>query len=93
MDLRALENYDELSSIRMSLTVCGGKGGFGSLLRSMNPKKNLADNYDSCRDLSGRRLRTVQNEQRMEEWKRRQEEEEKFVKEENKLYEQQKKEL
>ncbi len=54
----------------------------------MNPKKNLADNYDSCRDLSGRRLRTVQNEQRMEEWKARQEEEEKFVSEELKLYEQ-----
>ena len=73
--------------MRVSLSLNGGKGGFGSLLRSMNPKKNLADNYDSCRDLSGRRLRTVQNEQRMEEWKARQEEEEKFVSEELKLYE------
>ena len=73
--------------MRVSLPLFGGKGGFGSLLRSMNPKKNLADNFDSCRDLSGRRLRTVQNEQRMEEWKARQEEEEKFVAEELKLYE------
>ena len=49
------------------------------MLRSMNPKKTLAENFESCRDLSGRRLRTVYNEQRMEEWKQRQEEEEKFV--------------
>ena len=93
-DLRSPHvNLTQLNSIRLSLSLPGGKGGFGSLLRSMNPKKNLADNYDSCRDLSGRRLRTVQNEQRMEEWKKRQEEEEKFVSEEVKLYEQQKKEL
>ena len=49
-------------TLQVSLSMNGGKGGFGSLLRSMNPKKNLADNYESCRDLSGRRLRTVYNE-------------------------------
>ena len=53
----------------------------------MNPKKTLADNYDSCRDLSGRRLRTVQMEQRMDEWQARQQEEEKYVREEVKQYE------
>ena len=80
-------------TLHISLGLPGGKGGFGSLLRSMNPKKTLADNFESCRDLSGRRLRTVYNEQRMEEWKQRQEEEEKFVQRENEDYEKQKKEL
>ena len=75
------------STLTVSLRLPGGKGGFGSLLRSMNPKKTLADNYDSCRDLSGRRLRTVQMEQRMDEWQARQQEEEKYVREEVKQYE------
>ena len=65
--------------MRATLSLPGGKGGFGSLLRSMNPKKTLADNFESCRDLSGRRLRTVYNEQRLDEWRARQAEEEKFV--------------
>ena len=59
----------------------------------MNPKKTLADNYDSCRDLSGRRLRTVQTEQRLAEWRARQEEEEKYVGEELKKYEENKKQI
>ena len=59
----------------------------------MNPKKTLADNYDSCRDLSGRRLRTVQMEQRMDDWQARQQEEEKYVREEVKQYEEQKRGL
>ena len=40
----------------------GGKGGFGSLLRSMKPKTKGDQNFEACRDLSGRRLRTVQQE-------------------------------
>ncbi|KNE63584.1 hypothetical protein AMAG_08690 [Allomyces macrogynus ATCC 38327] len=43
--------------------LCGGKGGFGSMLRAqggrMSSKKTT--NYDSCRDLSGRRLKTVKD--------------------------------
>lgn len=59
----------------------------------MNPKKKQEQNFESCRDLSGRRLRNTLNEQRLEEWKTRQEEEEKFVKEENAEYEKNKKHL
>ena len=59
----------------------------------MNPKKKKVDNFDSCRDLSGRRLRSVYNEQRLEEWSQRQQEEEKYVQEENKEYDKKKKEL
>ncbi|KAJ2908408.1 hypothetical protein GGI21_002916 [Coemansia aciculifera] len=41
--------------------VLGGKGGFGSMLRSQGNKAsaNKPANYDSCRDLYGRRLRTL----------------------------------
>jgi hypothetical protein len=52
--------FSASNTVTLSLRLPAGKGGFGSLLRSMNPKKQLADNYESCRDLSGRRLRTVQ---------------------------------
>mmetsp|Transcript_22291 Transcript_22291/g.21509 ORF Transcript_22291/g.21509 Transcript_22291/m.21509 type:complete len:133 (+) Transcript_22291:71-469(+) len=69
----------------------GGKGGFGSLLRSMNPKKKPTENFDACRDLSGRRVRNVQNEQRLEEWRRKHEEEEKYITEELKQYDKKKK--
>lgn len=59
----------------------------------MNPKKKQVDNFESCRDLSGRRLRNSINEQRLEEWKARQDEEEKYVREENEEYEKNKKNL
>ena len=64
----------------------GGKGGFGSLLRSMKPKSKGDENFDSCRDLSGRRLRHVNNEQRLRDWQAKNEEEEKYVEEELKEY-------
>jgi len=48
----------------------GGKGGFGSLLRTaahrIGHKKTT--NYNACRDLNGRRLRHVDAEQKLAEW-------------------------
>ncbi|KYQ93033.1 hypothetical protein DLAC_05642 [Tieghemostelium lacteum] len=55
--------------------MIGGKGGFGSLLRS-NAKKvgqKETTNFDACRDLDGRRLRHVNNEKRLKEWKENEE--------------------
>ncbi|PVU96740.1 hypothetical protein BB561_001000 [Smittium simulii] len=39
----------------------GGKGGFGSMLRAQGGKMSSKKitNFDSCRDLSGRRLATI----------------------------------
>jgi hypothetical protein len=48
------------------LKVAGGKGGFGSNLRSIQVEKT--SNNDACRDLSGRRLRDIKNEQRLKSW-------------------------
>ncbi|KAL8655196.1 MAG: hypothetical protein Q9210_001025 [Variospora velana] len=51
--------------IRLSLPICGGKGGFGSQLRaaggrmSSKRKRNQGDKDSSNRNLDGRRLRTV----------------------------------
>ena len=51
--------------LRLSVALCGGKGGFGSQLRaaggrmSSKRKKNQGENSSSNRNLDGRRLRTV----------------------------------
>lgn len=62
--LPATEN--DFLSLRLSLPLCGGKGGFGSQLRAaggrMSKKKrggNAADENGSSRNLDGRRIRTV----------------------------------
>lgn len=57
--------------------LLGGKGGFGALLRGLgrDPSK-LVDNYDACRDISGRRLRHVTAETKLKDWKRREAERE-----------------
>ncbi|KAI1381498.1 telomere stability and silencing-domain-containing protein [Hypoxylon crocopeplum] len=56
---------DAFVSLRLSLPLCGGKGGFGSQLRaaggrmSSKKKRNRGDENGSSRNLDGRRLRTV----------------------------------
>ncbi|KAJ5712317.1 hypothetical protein N7493_008785 [Penicillium malachiteum] len=54
-----------LLPIRLSVPLCGGKGGFGSQLRAAGGrmaskrKRNQGENNSSSRNLDGRRLRTV----------------------------------
>lgn len=56
---------DDFLSLRLSVPVCGGKGGFGSQLRaaggrmSSKRKKNQGEDNGSSRNLDGRRIRTV----------------------------------
>lgn len=63
------------SNLFPSLTVLprlrGGKGGFGSLLRGAATKagQKKTNNFDACRDMSGRRLRHVNAEKKLQEWK------------------------
>ncbi|MCJ1230772.1 hypothetical protein MMC12_007446 [Toensbergia leucococca] len=58
-------DYDTFLPLRLSIPLCGGKGGFGSQLRaaggrmSSRRKKNQGENNSSNRNLDGRRLRTV----------------------------------
>ena len=47
----------------------GGKGGFGANLRASGKSATKATlNFGACRDLSGRRLRSVNNELRLKKW-------------------------
>ncbi|KAI9681391.1 MAG: hypothetical protein M1817_002674 [Caeruleum heppii] len=56
---------DAILPLRVSVPLCGGKGGFGSQLRaaggrmSSRKKRNQGENNGSNRNLDGRRLRTV----------------------------------
>jgi len=81
------ENVDFLNLKFLLKGGCtGGKGGFGSLLRSAKSAKKTT-NFGSCRDLNGRKHRDVQYEKKILEWNEKQREEEKkgrtFKNEEN----------
>lgn len=58
-------------SCTLLLRLPGGKGGFGSLLRGAATKagQKKTSNFDACRDMSGRRLRHVNAEKKLKEWK------------------------
>ncbi|THG03476.1 hypothetical protein TEA_018698 [Camellia sinensis var. sinensis] len=57
--------------LHLLLRLRGGKGGFGSLLRGAATKagQKKTNNFDACRDMSGRRLRHVNAEKKLEEWR------------------------
>ncbi|CAI9101132.1 OLC1v1038390C1 [Oldenlandia corymbosa var. corymbosa] len=57
--------------VHLLLRLRGGKGGFGSLLRGSATKagQKKTNNFDACRDMSGRRIRHVNAEKKFEEWK------------------------
>ncbi|CAG2111557.1 unnamed protein product [Medioppia subpectinata] len=46
----------------------GGKGGFGSMLRAIGAQIEKTTNREACRDLTGRRLRDINEEKRIKEW-------------------------
>ncbi|XP_078673877.1 splicing regulator SDE2-like [Branchiostoma floridae x Branchiostoma belcheri] len=71
--------------------LVGGKGGFGSMLRAIGAQIEKTTNHEACRDLSGRRMRDVNDEKRLQEWlgkkaeREREREEEKRRKREERL--------
>uniref|UniRef100_A0AAZ3SPG3 Replication stress response regulator SDE2 n=1 Tax=Oncorhynchus tshawytscha TaxID=74940 RepID=A0AAZ3SPG3_ONCTS len=54
---------------RLEPRLCGGKGGFGSMLRALGAQIEKTTNREACRDLSGRRLRDVNHEKDLHFWK------------------------
>ncbi|KAJ1551046.1 hypothetical protein HK096_003496 [Nowakowskiella sp. JEL0078] len=52
---------DQWAEYSVLLNIVGGKGGFGSMLRAQGGRmaSKKTSNFDSCRDLSGRRLKTI----------------------------------
>lgn len=58
-------DYDRQSNINICPRILGGKGGFGSMLRAIGAQIEKTTNREACRDLSGRRLRDINEEKRM----------------------------
>ncbi len=56
--------------VRVLFRLRGGKGGFGALLRGSTVKigAKRTDNFSAMRDLSGRRMRHVEAEEKLAEW-------------------------
>ncbi|NWI91435.1 SDE2 regulator, partial [Pitta sordida] len=76
---RLANNEDVLQSgvvYSLEPRLCGGKGGFGSMLRALGAQIEKTTNREACRDLSGRRLRDVNHEKAMAEWVKKQAERE-----------------
>ncbi|KAM3956636.1 splicing regulator SDE2 [Aphomia sociella] len=63
VDLRAVDNV-----VRICTKLVGGKGGFGSMLRAIGAQIEKTTNREACRDLSGRRLRDINEEKRLRKW-------------------------
>lgn len=72
--------------IQANFSLLGGKGGFGSLLRGQAATKRKTTNFDSSRDLKGRRIRNVENEKKLKEFLRKKQEEDEKIKKELKEY-------
>ena len=65
--------------IETRVRLKGGKGGFGTSLKIQQAVKKQTKNFDACRDLQGRRLRKVNQERQLNEWRLKKAEEEKLL--------------
>ncbi|XP_014275216.1 splicing regulator SDE2 [Halyomorpha halys] len=82
---RPVYSYENLEGIiHVVPRLCGGKGGFGSMLRAIGAQIEKTTNREACRDLSGRRLRDINEEQRLKKWISQQSEREKEIEERKK---------
>lgn len=66
-----LTQKDDICSNGYAIIVprlLGGKGGFGSMLRAIGAQIEKTTNREACRDLSGRRLRDINEEKRLKAW-------------------------
>mmetsp|Transcript_21695 Transcript_21695/g.88468 ORF Transcript_21695/g.88468 Transcript_21695/m.88468 type:complete len:392 (-) Transcript_21695:1959-3134(-) len=66
------EFFEDGCVLRLCVRARGGKGGFGSMLRGQGAAKKTT-NFTACRDLSGRRLRASENQERLATWREDQE--------------------
>lgn len=76
------ESLRPFSSVLVLPRLRGGKGGFGSLLRNQAATKRKITNWDSSRDLTGRKIRFVNNEQKALDYLRKLKDQEKKIKNE-----------
>ena len=69
------------------VSVLGGKGGYGSLLRVAAAQKKHFNNFDSSRDAMGRRLRDIKNEHRLIQFVKKKQQEDEIMEKEKKALE------
>ncbi|GFH55029.1 hypothetical protein CTEN210_11505 [Chaetoceros tenuissimus] len=64
-------SYPLFLSAYTHLPIRGGKGGFGTLLKGQSKKAGARQTTDfgACRDLNGRRLRHVNDDLKLQQWK------------------------
>jgi len=62
------ENTAHDGIIHIVPRMLGGKGGFGSMLRAIGAQIEKTTNREACRDLSGRRLRDINEEKRVKDF-------------------------
>jgi len=60
--------HDDTIEIIADGGLPGGKGGFGSMLRALGNQIQKTTNKEACRDLSGRRLRDINEEKRLKKY-------------------------
>ncbi|KAG0257328.1 hypothetical protein DFQ27_005197 [Actinomortierella ambigua] len=77
------EGDASIKSFGLYLRLSGGKGGFGSMLRAQGGRMSSqkTTNTDACRDLSGRRIRTVNDAKKVADYVQKEAEREKDRKE------------
>lgn len=69
-----LSVVDNTSFLTISLFCLGGKGGFGKLLKSQKHLGKNTTNFDSCRDLDGKKLKYAKRDAKIESLKSKNEE-------------------
>ena len=87
---KCIQEFDPSSDVHAFIRLVGGKGGFGSMLRAIGAQIEKTTNREACRDLSGRRLRDINEEKRLKAYLEKQKEadedpDEKFKKKIGKL--------
>ncbi|XP_017084088.1 replication stress response regulator SDE2 [Drosophila eugracilis] len=65
---KRLEGEVAPGDVHCFMRQLGGKGGFGSMLRAIGAQIEKTTNREACRDLSGRRLRDINEEKRVRAW-------------------------
>ncbi|KAF9928796.1 hypothetical protein BGZ67_006761 [Mortierella alpina] len=82
-DSPEMQAMQQIKYFSLSLRMNGGKGGFGSMLRAQGGRMSSqkTTNTDACRDLSGRRIKTVNDAKKMAEYLKSEPEREKAKRE------------
>lgn len=72
--IRGLNVLNQVSFLTITPLCFGGKGGFGKLLKSQKHLGKNTTNFDSCRDLDGKKLKYANRDAKIESLKSKKDE-------------------